>query len=181
MCIATIAAISSVAGAGIGAAGAIQQGNAQAQSANYQAQVAANNATIARQNAQYSASATAARTQQEEMKAAQQNAAVRAAGAANNLDVDSGSPLDVQIGQRELGKLDTETVANQGAQQVYGYKTQATDYTAQSALDRQTANNDVTGGYLKGFSSLLSAAPDLPPAFGWMGGNKVIDDGTWAE
>lgn len=141
-------------GAGLMAAGAVSQGAASSQAANYSAQVAYNNAATARRNAQYAASASSAQVTQEGLKAAQRNAGVRVAAAANNLDVNTGSPASVEESQKQLGALDVATVASRGAEQVYGYETQATDFQAQGALDRSQARYDLVGGVLKGAGAL---------------------------
>lgn len=188
MCPGTIA----LTAAAVSAAGAISGGIAQGNAANYQGQVAANNATIARQNATYSAGAAAATTERAGLKARAQDAGVRSGIAANGLDVNSGSAADVQTSQRELGALDTGTVANNGALQVYGYQTQATGYQAQSTLDKQEAGADVAGGFMKAAgtllanptvdsfgSSLLSGAPSLPSNYSWMAGQPQQTSGDW--
>lgn len=152
MCLATLA----LAGAGASAAGSVIGGVSQANAAAYQGQVAANNATTARRNAAYSASATAAQTEEAGLKARQQQGAVRTGIAANGLDVNSGSAVDVQQSQREISGLDTANVGARGAEQVYGYRTQAAGYQAQSELDQSQVAPDIIGGVLKGGGSLLA-------------------------
>lgn len=180
MCPGTLALVTAAASA----AGAIGGGIASANAAGYQGQVAANNAIIARQNAAYSASAASSQTQQAGMKARAQGANVRTGLAANGLDVNSGSPAEVQVGQREIGSLDTATVAARGAEQVYGYQAQATGYDAQSKLDQSEQGWDIAGGVLKaggdllgnpsvdkglkGLSSLLTGPSTVPAQFAWM-------------
>src|SRR5262245_9354262 len=110
---------------GITAVSAVATGIAAGNAASYQSQVAANNAQIARQNARYSASAAAAQTEQAGLKARAQNANLRAALAANGVDVNTGSAADVQDAQRRLGAFDTATVANNAALKIYGYKAQS--------------------------------------------------------
>lgn len=178
MCLATAAVLASAAGS---VGGGIAAGNA----ANYQAQVAKNNSTIATQNARYTAAAGSAQVEQQGLKARAQNANVKVGAAANGLDVNSGSALDVETSQRELGALDTATVANRAASAVAGYQDQAENFSAQSKLDSSEAPWDYTGGLLKGFgtvagelpktpwgSSLLSGNPSLPSQHAWMGGNE---------
>ena len=156
-------------GAGLGAGGSIMSGFAQANAAKYQATVASNNALIAEQNAQYAAGAGATQVENQELKEAQQQAGVRAGLAADGVDVNSGSAAKVQTSQREIGALDTSAVASHAAETVYGYRTQAQSYDAQSALDKAEVPGDIIGGFLKGGSIIGSAAPNLPT--GWMGGN----------
>lgn len=152
MCLATLA----LAGAGASAAGSVIGGVSQANAAAYQGQVAANNATTARRNAAYSASATAAQTEEAGLKAAQQQGGVRTSLAANGLDVNTGSPAAVQQSEREIGQLNIENTAARGAEQVYGYRTQAVGYEAQSKLDQSQVAPDIVGGVLKGGGSLLA-------------------------
>lgn len=177
MCPGTLA----IAAAAASAAGSIGGGIASANAASYQGAVAANNATIARQNAAYSAEAGSSQVTQAGLKARSQGANVRAGLAANGLDVNSGSPVDVQAGQREIGALDTATVASRAAEQVYGYQTQATSYQAQSQMEDAQVPFDIAGGILgatgkllgnpsvdSGGSSLLSGPPAVPDQYAWM-------------
>lgn len=177
MCPGTLALVA----AGAAAAGSVVKGVGSADAASYQATVARNNATIARQNAGYSAAAGSAEVTQEGLKTRAAGANVRAGLAANGLDVSTGSPADVQVGQREIGGLDTATVASRAAEQVYGYQTQATSYDAQANLDSAQVPFDIAGGALgavgslagnpsvqSGFSSLLSGAPSVPDNYAWM-------------
>lgn len=155
----------------------------------YKSQVAANNAIIERQNANYSASAGAAQTEQEGLKARAKLANVKAGIAASNLDVGTGSAVDVQQTQREIGTLDQQTVANRAANQVYGYESQATNFQAQSTLYKSQAPFDLASGLLSaagdvargipslpGGSSLLSGSPSVPDNYAWMAGNSAGPD-----
>lgn len=164
-----------------GVAGAITTGNAQAQAANYQGQVASNNALIARQNAAHAAQSSSVNTEAAGIKAAQQDAGVKAAGAANNLDVSTGSPTVVQEAQHGIGALDVANTANKGAEAVYGYQTQATGFRAQSELDKAQAPGDELAGFLKAGSLIGNAAPNLSSSFAWMGGNKGGNAGAESE
>lgn len=178
MCPATLA----LAAVAANAAGSILGGVTAAESASFQGQIAKNNATAAQQNAAYSAKASAAQTEQAGLKAAQQDAGVKAAGAANNLDVNTGSPLDIQESQRKLGVLDTATVANRGAEQVYGYATQERNFSAQAAADQAEVGPDIAGGVLKAAgsvaggvsqTSLLSGSPSVSAPYKWMASNDA--------
>lgn len=178
-----IAAPLLIASAVISAGSAVAGGIAQGQAASYQSEVAANNAKIAHQNAEYTAKAGAVQTESAGLKAASRDANVKAAIAANNLDVTTGSPVDVETSEHRAGLLDTATVANNAALQTYGYESQATGYTAQSGLDSGEAGYDVGAGLLKGAGSLLSAAPDIGSKFGWMdqGGNGATTDDLFSS
>jgi len=172
MCPGTLAIIGTAASA----AGSVGGGIASAQAANYQGQVARNNATIAANNARYSASATSAATTQAGLQARAKDASVKAGAAANGVDVDTGSAANVLTSQRELGDLDTATVANRGAQQVYGYRSQAVSDTAQSQLDFSQEPGDVAGGVLKAVGDVAGAAPGLPSGGGGFSAPDMSSD-----
>jgi hypothetical protein len=160
------------------AAGSIMKGVSSANAAGYQAQIARNNAQIARQNAAYSAQAGSAQITAAGEKARQQQGNVRAAIAANGIDVNSGSAADVQVSQRQIGALDVANVAQRAANTVYGYQTQATDYEAEANLKQSEVIPDIAGGVLGGISDLADGASHLPGGaklpniFSWMGGNS---------
>jgi len=134
-------------GAGLQAGGSIAGGL-------YSAQVARNNATIAQQSATYATEAGNVQAQNESLKNAQIAGQLKASQAANNVDVNSGSALAVQAGQKAAGDLDTQTVLHNALLQAYGYQQQATSYKAQ-------AGQDVTAGFEGAAGSLLSNASSL--------------------
>src|SRR6185437_8079095 len=121
MCFATLGAI----GAGVSAISSIAGGFAQAGMANYQAQVASNNAIIARQKATYATEAGETQAQAESLKERARGASIKAAEASSNVDVNSGTALDLQQSQRELGELDTQTRMSNAALNAYGYRSEA--------------------------------------------------------
>lgn len=152
-------------GAGISAVGSVEQGQATANAANYQAEVTANNATIAEQNASHAIQAGQVQAAATSLKGAAQGAKIKASQAANGIDVNSGSAVDVQTSAREAEKLDTETVLSNADLQAYGYRAAATGYTAQSQLDRLTAEQAPIGADIGAAGSLLSNASGL--GFKW--------------
>lgn len=188
MCVATLALV----GAGISAAGAVSGGIAAGHAASYQAQVARNNATIEQQNAAYSASAGAAQAEQSGLAERSKLANLRAGEAANGLDVNSGSPAEVQESERLVGRLNTETVSNNAALQAYGYESKATSEQAQAKLDSAEAGWDPIAGGISAAgtllsnptvdaagaklgSSLLSGAPSVPSDYQWMQANSFSE------
>lgn len=150
--------------------GSVFSGVPGAMAASYQAQVAKNNAVIAHQNAGYAAEAANVKGEQEGLKARDATGRVRAAIGANNLDVNTGSPADVQTSERELGFLNTSTVTSNEALQVYGYQGQQQNFLSQAQLDSSESENDLIGGVVSASSSLISQSPNLPDAFAWMAG-----------
>jgi hypothetical protein len=160
-----------IGGALLSAGGQIAGGIAQGQAASYQSQVAANNAIIAKQNATSAGTAASQDIETAGLKDRATESNTRASIAANNLDVNSGSPADVQISQRETGALNTSNVARNAGFNVYGYETQATGFQAQSELDSAEASEAPIAGAISGAGSLLSAAPNIGFANSWMSQN----------
>ena len=144
-----------MAGAGISAYGQVEQGKATANAANYSSQVAANNATIANQNAAYATAAGETNAAATSLKGRAQSGKIKATQAASGIDVNTGSAVDVQEGNRETNKLDTETVLNNAELQAYGYRSAATGYTAQSQLDTATAEQAPIGADIGAAGGIL--------------------------
>jgi hypothetical protein len=156
--LATISGIGGLIGAGATAAGTIAGGEATANAANFQAQVAHNNAIIEEQNANYALQAGRAQATATSLKGAATAGKIKTAQAANNVNTNTGSAVDVQESARETGKLDTETVLNNAELQYYGYRTQAVSDTAESELQKSKADEAVPGSILAASGGLLSSA-----------------------
>ena len=156
--VAAAAPLLGLAGAGISAAGAIYGGEAQKSSYAYQAQVAANNAAIASQNASYAANAGNTDATQKSLQGAEKQAKIKGALAANNVDVNSGSAVNVEQSAREESKLDTQLTAANAARQTYGYRVQQQGFEEQQSLDKAASENALPGAELGAAGSLLSNA-----------------------
>ena len=155
-------------GAGVSAVSTVFGGIAQANAASYQAQVAENNAQIARQNATYALQAGTTKQQQAALRAAEEGGAVKTALAANNVDVNTGSAVDVEAGTRTKGAMNQSIIANDAELQAYGYRSQATGFEAQAGLDRATAAEAPIGAVLSAGGGLLSNYAAVGP--NWSGG-----------
>jgi hypothetical protein len=145
--------------------GQVQAGNAQAANARYQSQVAANNAKIAQQNQVYAIQAGEAKAQAQSLRGAALSGRVRAALAANGVDVNSGSPLDVETGVRRAGELDTLTTMNNAALQAYGYRAAASTGEGQAGLLAAQAGQAQAGAAIGAAGTLLNNASSL--GFKW--------------
>lgn len=182
MGIASVAGLA-IVGTAVSAYSAYSSGQAQSANAAYQAQVAKNNQTTANQNAQYTIQAGEAEAAQASLKGRAQSASIKAAQAANGVDVNSGSAEDVQETQRETNTLNTSTVMNNAALRAYGYRTQATNFDAQSTLDTAEASQASTAGDLSAAGSLLSGASSIGTKFGgspsgFAGSNQIGANGV---
>lgn len=132
-----------VAGGVISGIGAQQQAQAQANAANYNAAVARNAATFAQQQGEVNAQAQDRRT-------AAMIGRQRAVYAAGGLDVNSGSPLDIQSDTATIGRENSLTIRNNAARQAYGYE-------ANANLDTASAQNYQQAGDTAMFGSLIGA------------------------
>lgn len=173
----------------LGAVGAINQGSAAASAAGqnarmseYQAQVARNNKIIAEQNAEHEAQVGMEQAGRKSMEGAATGAKIKVGIASSGIDPNTGSAARVQESQREINKLDTETVLNNSQQKVYGYRAQAANFDAQAGLDTLQENlqwnqvsPDITGGYLKAGATLLSGAS----SFSGFGGGGTTGNSTF--
>jgi undecaprenyl pyrophosphate synthase len=136
----------------------------------YEGQVARNNATIAAQNADYSRQAGQQQATITSMKGAAKGADIKTGLAAHGVDVNTGSALDVEAGQRETNELDTETVLNNADLQAYGYTTQAVN-------DKAQAQQDEVGGILGAAGTLVGSASSL--GLKWNSGGSSAGASNW--
>jgi hypothetical protein len=172
----TLATVAGLAGAGVSALGAIGQGEANSKMAAYQAQVSANNAITAEQNANYATAAGEQRATLQGLKERQQSQAVTAGLSASGIDVNTGSPAQVRESQAELGQEDVETVRQQAALTAYGYRTQATGFTAQQQLQQSEASYAPIAGFTTAAGDLLTGAAKFGPGSpGATGGTDTGD------
>lgn len=148
-------------GAGVSALGTIAGGISQAHQASYQAEVAKNNATIADNNATEATQAGQAQAEAASLKGAAVAGNILAEQAANGIDVNSGSAVDVQQSQREESKLDTNTVVHNAALSSYGYRTQQQNFLAQAELDKSEAASAPIGAAIGAVGSFLGNASGL--------------------
>jgi hypothetical protein len=169
-------AVIAVAGAAITGYGEYEQGQAAKKSANYNSEIAANNATIAQQTATRAANAGEEQAAVSEQKTRATVGAIKANQAAGNIDVNSGSAVDVRSSAEELGELDALTVRSNAAKTAYGYQTQAASYTAQSQLDKFQGNNAAIAGDIGAAGSILGGVSGAAGAYGnYLQKNSPID------
>ena len=165
MGLAGISAGAAVAGVALSAASSISSGIAQSHAAAYQAAVARNNQIEAQQNATYAIQSGVTKDEEAGQKAAAQEGAVKAGIAADNIDVNTGSAVDVEKSQRETGLLSEETVSNNAALQAYGYQTQATGFGATAGLQSSEAAGAIPGSLLAAGGQLGTNIGNLPSKF----------------
>lgn len=151
-----------------GAAGSAYSGYETAQ---YQAQVAKNNQALATANAQYTEQAGVAATQQQELKDASQMGAIRATIAANGLDTNSGSALDLQRSQAELGTLNVETTQANYQRDANNQMAQATNFGNEASVYDSKGDTAIASGAgnlaksVIGGSSILGNSSSVSPSW----------------
>lgn len=160
----------------VGAVGSIAAGQARANAANYSAQVARNNSTIMKQNSDYALASGNAQVESVSRKNAVRLGQIKAAQAASGVDVNTGSAADVQESQREIGKLDAETTANNASLEAYGYRAKAMNYDATSDLKDAEADSARVGSYFDTAGGLLASASGI--AGKWGGGANPNTSGN---
>lgn len=156
--LADVGLAASIGSALIGGIGALTSGNASAASAKYNAQIADENATIAKQNATWAGEAGAEQAGQASQKTRAEVGAIKAAQAANNVDVNSGSALDVRSTAAELGQLSAINIRSNAARSAYGYETKATSEEAQSQFDTFSGEQSSLAGEVGAGSTILGGA-----------------------
>lgn len=143
------------------AAGEQRQAEAEQAQANYQAQVSANNAIIANQNAEMATAAGNAQAENKGLASAEQIGAIRAAAAAGNVDVNTGTNALVQKSQREVANLDVNTIRSIAAQKAYGYKVAAEQASEQGQVYRAAAKEAPIAGDIAAGGTILGGAGSL--------------------
>ena len=150
-----VAIAATVASTAISAVGAANQAQAQSNAANYNAAVAAENQQIANTSAQQAAAAGEAKAEQAALETRAKVGGIKAQQAASNIDVNSGSAVDVRSSADQLGELNALTVRSNAAKQAWGYQTQGASYGAQSTLDKYQADSASSAGALNVGSTVL--------------------------
>lgn len=72
----------------------------------------------------------------------------RARLAAQGIDIESGSALDIQLDSAGLGEVDARIIENNGARESWGYRMQATDSRTRGKIARYEAKQQAVGTLL---------------------------------
>lgn len=150
-----IAAGAAIVGAGVGAMGAIQQGEAQSNAMKAQADANNYNATIARNNADAANQQASAKEDLQRRHFAQIQGEANADIAQNNVGF-LGSSEDVLKQNAINAELDALNVRYQGQQQSAGLVAQSQLDDFNASQNRINASNAKTASYIGAGASLLS-------------------------
>lgn len=151
----------SVAAGGIGAFGALSEGEAGAASARYKAGLALQNQKINKQNADWAREAGGINAMQSGLKSRQMIGETKVKQAASGFDVNAGSPAEVREAQGEAAKFDQDMIRYDASKTAYGYEVKAAGDEAESKLQERAAENAKRSGRIKAFSSILGSASSV--------------------
>ena len=121
-----------VAGMAVSAVGAYNSSKANKSAYEAQAQVNQNNAIIAQWQAQDALTRGARAVTASRMRNVQLKGDQRAAMAANGVDLSVGSAQRVLNSTDYIGQLDASTILDNAAREAWGYRTQASNFSASS-------------------------------------------------
>ncbi len=158
----------------LSAFGANQAGQRQQDMFNYQAQVARINSQIDKQNEEYARNKGEIEATQYGMKARQQMGAIRVTQGASNIDVNSGSAVDVQNSQRKIAQIDTQQIRSNAVKVAYDYDVKSTMDLNQASLDVMAGENAKKSGDINAAASILGTVSSVSSK--WMQGNQ---QGMW--
>jgi len=142
----------------IGAAGAKQQSDAVANAEEYNAKVQDMNVVISERRARDALERGKIEEQQKREEVSQLQGRQKAAMAANGIDVNFGSPLDVLVSTATLGEQDALTIRKNSANEAYDYRVDAANGRADASLRRSNAANTRSAGNLNAFGTILTGA-----------------------
>lgn len=128
-----------------------QQASAYESEGNYQKSIANINARFSKLNAQDAINRGGKEAEQLKKQAKQLIGTQRVNLAAQGIDVESGSALDVQTDTAELAEIDAMTIRNNAWKEAWGYRVQAMNETfsgkyAQLSAQNKSRNTLLAGG-----------------------------------
>lgn len=150
-----------IASTALSAGAAIYGGVAANQAGKYQAKVANMNAAQADRNAQNALIAGNEKESRLKMQVGRTIASQRAAEAANGVDVDIGSAVDIANSSQLEGAADAATLHWQAMQEAFGYSQEAWSDRANAKMAKAEGRNKLIGSVFSASGSLLSGASSL--------------------
>ena len=162
MCLpAALAVPALIASTVVSSVGAVVSGIGQAQQANYQASVADQNRVLANNQARDSIDNTNLEAQRRYRALAQTQGNQQAAMAANGVDLNFGSALDVQRDTAMIGAEDASQIYKAGAERTKGYEINAFNFASQASAERAKASGAMIGGLFNAASTALGGASQI--------------------
>jgi len=179
MCAPALALPLMIASTVVSTGGAILSGIGQKQQADYQAQVADQNARIAENQAQDSILNTNLAAQRRYRELSQTQGAQAAAMAANGVDLNFGSAVDVQRDTAMIGGEDMAQLYKAGNEQTKGFEINAFNDRSKAAGYRAQGRAALMKGIFNGLSTALSGASQAAGMSKAPAGHKAATSATW--
>jgi len=161
MCGPVALAVASMVATGVGA---YQGSEARKQAGQYDAAVARNNAKVAGWKASEAEDRATTQAMDIGRRTADTRGKQKAALAANGLDLGMGSPQAVLDQTDYYGLQDQRTTIENGNQEAWGYKQQASNYTTQA--DWSQRKSDAESPWLSAGTSMLGSAASVADKWG---------------
>jgi hypothetical protein len=144
-----------IIGLGLTAVGGYQQYQAGRANADYQEQLGERNAEIGRRQAAQERDIGNIDEERHLRKVRQMLGAQRAAGAANGLDINSGSALDLQAETAGFGAADASTIRSNALRRAWGLEVGAVNDLNAGRADAAASRNAATGTLITTGASLV--------------------------
>ena len=121
--------------------GQVKQSAATEAQAKYQMQVANNNKILTERYARDAEARGQAAVQRQQIQTKQLRGRQRAALAANGVQLDEGSALDITSDTLMIGELDALTIRSNAAREALGFRQQGMNFQNQAQMYKYQANN----------------------------------------
>ena len=176
MCDPVSASILMVASGATQAIGQYKAGKAQKAASNYQSQVAENNRIYAENQAADSIKRGRKEETRHRMQIAQLKGAQIAAMAKNGVVVDAEdtSALDILGDTTEFGELDALTIRSNAEREAFGHKVQASNFAADSVLNRAQGKAAFQAGVTGAIGTLIGTAATTGFQFAKFKGSTAV-------
>lgn len=166
-----VGAVAGIAGSALGAVSSYQQGKAQAAAARQQALVARQNQQIALENAAMERQEGLEEARRQRMAMLQEIGKQQVGLAANGVDVNFGTSLDMIEDTAMLGELDALTIEYNAEKRARNYDLQAYNYANESNLAMYEARNARTAGNMGAIAGGLKTVGSIASSVaGFAGG-----------
>jgi hypothetical protein len=150
-----------IAAAAVTATGQVLNGIGQSQQYRYQAQIDDQNNRLATDQARDSIDNTNLESQRRYRQLADTQGKQQAAMAANGVDLNFGSPADVQRDTAMIGGEDIGQIYKAGYQRTRGYDIDGWNYRSQAAANRAKASGALMQGIFSGLGTALGGASNM--------------------
>ena len=142
----------------VSATGSVYGGLAANQQGKYEQRVADANAKLAASQANDAAERGALEARNYQRRVAHTQGRQQAAMAANGIDTNFGSALDVQRDTAMIAREDAQTIYDNAGNEIQGFDISANNYRAQGAAARARGSAAKTAGFIEAGSTLLGGA-----------------------